>query len=103
MRHLRISIEFWRRAFKSCLPPGSPNTELLHSHSTIRHAECPDSPGRLCSSTPRPLLLSMPCPCRWLILAFLCSIPCAAQAAQPVHYLVDLTAPETHLVQVTMN
>jgi predicted metalloprotease with PDZ domain len=33
----------------------------------------------------------------------LCLIPFAAEAAQPIHYDLDLRAPETHLVQVTLN
>ena len=40
--------------------------------------------------------------CRFLlVLLFL--IPCAAEAAQPIRYVVDLSAPETHLVQVTLD
>ncbi len=35
-----------------------------------------------------------------LILLFL--VPCVARAAQPIHYLVNLSVPGTHLVQVTM-
>ena len=38
-----------------------------------------------------------------LLLLLLWLIPCAAEAAQPIHYLVDLRAAETHLVQVTLN
>ena len=36
-------------------------------------------------------------------LVLLCLIPCAAQGAEPICYRVDLTARESHLVQVTMN
>jgi predicted metalloprotease with PDZ domain len=32
-----------------------------------------------------------------------CLIPCAAGATQPLHYVVDLRAPETHLVHVTLS
>jgi hypothetical protein len=40
----------------------------------------------------------------WQLLFFLLfSMPCAAQASQPIHYVVDLTAPETHLVRVALN
>jgi predicted metalloprotease with PDZ domain len=41
--------------------------------------------------------------CFRLLLVFLFLIPCAAEAAQPVHYVVDLRATETHLVQVTLD
>ncbi len=44
----------------------------------------------------------MPSPCQWLILVLLCLLPCGAQATQPIHYLLDLTAPETHVLQVTL-
>lgn len=40
---------------------------------------------------------------RLLLLILLASIRCAAQASQPIHYVVDLRAPDSHLVQVTMN
>jgi len=43
------------------------------------------------------------CDGRRLLLALLFLIPRAAHAAQPIQYEVDLTAPETHLVQVAMN
>ena len=32
-----------------------------------------------------------------------CLIPCAADAAQPIQYVVDLRAPETHVVHVTLS
>ena len=38
-----------------------------------------------------------------LILVLLCLVPCVAEVAEPIRYQVDLTATETHLVQVTMN
>ena len=37
------------------------------------------------------------------LLTVLFFIPCAARAAQPIHYLVDLTSTNSHLVQVAMN
>ena len=37
------------------------------------------------------------------LLTVLFFIPCAARAAQPIHYLVDLTSTDSHLVQVAMN
>jgi predicted metalloprotease with PDZ domain len=40
---------------------------------------------------------------RLAFLVLLASLPCAAQAPQPIHYVVDLRAPNSHLVQVTMN
>ncbi len=40
---------------------------------------------------------------RGILLFLLCLLPCAAEAAQPIHYDVDLTAPDAHLVHVTMN
>jgi predicted metalloprotease with PDZ domain len=39
----------------------------------------------------------------WPLLALACLIPCAAEAAQPIRYIVDLRAAETHLVRVTLN
>ncbi len=44
----------------------------------------------------------MPSPCQWLILVLLCLLPSGAQATQPIHYLLDLTAPETHMLQVAL-
>ncbi|MFZ0962568.1 MAG: PDZ domain-containing protein [Terriglobia bacterium] len=41
--------------------------------------------------------------CRRLLLVSLFLIPGVAFAAQPIHYLVDLRAPDTHMVQVTLN
>jgi predicted metalloprotease with PDZ domain len=41
-------------------------------------------------------------PFQALLLARLLFAPCAAWASQPVHYLVDLTSTDSHLVQVTM-
>jgi predicted metalloprotease with PDZ domain len=38
-----------------------------------------------------------------LLFVFFCLIPCVADAAQPIHYWVDLSAPETHLVQVAFH
>ncbi len=38
-----------------------------------------------------------------LLFVLLCLLPCAAEAAQPIHYVVDLSAPETHMVQVTLD
>ena len=40
---------------------------------------------------------------RRLLLVLLCLIPCAAEAAQPIRYVVDLRAPERHLIQVKLN
>ena len=37
-----------------------------------------------------------------IIFASLSSIPSAAKGAQPIHYQVDLSAPETHLVRVAV-
>jgi predicted metalloprotease with PDZ domain len=41
--------------------------------------------------------------CLCLLVVLFSLIPCAAEAAQPIHYVVDLRVPETHLVQVTLN
>lgn len=38
----------------------------------------------------------------WLLFGLLGLFPFAAQAAQPIHYAVDLSVPETHLVHVTV-
>ena len=60
-------------------------------------------PGRPVASTLWPLLRPRAADCRWLLFLLSCLIPCPADAAQPIHYLVDLSASETHLVQVTFH
>jgi hypothetical protein len=41
--------------------------------------------------------------CQVLIFGILLFVPSLSQAAQTIHYLVDLSATGSHLVQVTMN
>ena len=38
-----------------------------------------------------------------LLLILLTSLRCMAQDTQPIHYVVDLREPESHLVQIIMD
>ena len=51
----------------------------------------------------RHLMMSIEPHCRQFRLLLLFAIPFVARAAQPVQYVVDLRAPETHRLQVTMD
>ncbi len=86
----------------SRLLPVTPKTNLLDDRSTASYAENSNPHGLPFEFERRPLPRPMGSPCRWLLLVLLGLIPCAAEAAQPIHYWVDLSAPETHLVQVTI-
>jgi predicted metalloprotease with PDZ domain len=75
---------------------------LRHDYPTVRHADSLNAQGRSSTSNrqtlpPRKLIQRF-----WLLLALLLLIPCAAAAAQPIHYVVDLRVPETHMLQITM-
>ncbi len=48
-------------------------------------------------------MMSIELHCRQFRLLLFFALPYAAHAAQPVQYLVDMRAPETHRLQVTMN
>jgi len=77
---------------KSAISPG-PRTQLRHP-SSIRCRFCVPKARRQSSLPPIGCLLLS-------ILPFF--IPCATRGAEPIRYVVNLTAPETHLVQVTMS
>jgi predicted metalloprotease with PDZ domain len=91
------------RAFNSRSLLVTPKTNLRHDHSTVSYADRLTPLGQS-SSVPRWLLArAMGSNCRRLLVVLLFLIPCAATAAQQVYYVVDLRAPETHLVQVMLN
>ena len=81
----------------------TPNTNLRLDHSTDHHGGSLKLQGQSSASIRRPSSRPMVSQCRLLLLALLFMIPGAAEAAQPIHYAVDLRAPETHMVQVTLN
>jgi predicted metalloprotease with PDZ domain len=81
----------------------APNTNLRHKHSTVRNADNLKLRWQCFDSRQWTLLHPQGSHCRRLLLVLLFLIPCGTEAAQPIHYEVDLRAPETHLVQVTMN
>jgi len=78
-------------------------TNLRPDHSTVSHADRLSPQGQSYSVPPWPLARAMDSDCLCLLVVLFSLIPCAAEAAQPIHYVVDLRVPETHLVQVTLN
>ncbi|MDR3678065.1 MAG: hypothetical protein P4N24_21470 [Acidobacteriota bacterium] len=83
--------------------PVTTKTNLCHYASTIHNANRPQPRGQIGSATLRPPPLRMGLHGVRLLIVLFCLIPCAAGAAQPIHYVVDLRAPETHLVHVTLS
>ena len=83
--------------------PVTPKTNLRHEHSTFLHADSLKQRGQSSDSSRWTLPQSKGSHCRRLLLVSLFLIPGVAFAAQPIHYLVDLRAPDTHMVQVTLN
>jgi predicted metalloprotease with PDZ domain len=89
--------------FASRRLPASSKNHLRHDHPRTARADILHPPGPLFAFTPWPLPRLVRPSRHWLLPILLCLIPGAAQAAQPIQYRVDLSAPETHLVQVTLN
>ena len=81
----------------------TPKTNLRYDLSTRNHADSLEPPSSTDSRALRPLSKRRRSHCLGLFLTLLCLGTCPAEAAQPIHYLVDLRATETHLVQVTLN
>ena len=83
--------------------PVTPKTDLRHDHLSVYPAESLKLQGECFASGRWFSLLHYGPHLRRLLLAFICFIPCAVGAALPIHYLVDLRATETHLIQVTLD
>jgi predicted metalloprotease with PDZ domain len=76
---------------------------LCHINSTDHNAYRPQPRGQIGSATLRPLSRRTGLHGARLLFILFCLIPCAAGAAQPIQYVVDLRAPETHMVHVTLS
>ncbi|MGO8787946.1 MAG: M61 family metallopeptidase [Terriglobia bacterium] len=103
---MRAEIETWyvqSRTPPSRLRPLTPKTNLRSDYSTFRNAKSLKPPGQSANSIAWTLLSHQGSHFLRLLLLLPWLIPCAAEAAQPIHCLVDLRAPETHLVQVTLD
>jgi predicted metalloprotease with PDZ domain len=83
--------------------PVAPKTNLRHNPSTLRHADNLKLRVQSFICSRWTLLRARGSYCGRLPLVLLFFIPSAAIPAPPVRYLVDLRAPDTHMVQVTMN
>lgn len=83
--------------------PLTPKTKLRDDPTTIHHADNLKLRVKPTDSRRGTLLPPEGSYCRALLLVLLLLIPGVALAAQPIHYGVDLRAPDTHMVQVTLN
>ena len=81
--------------------PVTPITKLRHDHSTVLSAgSLNQGPAHASARVPlRQHTIAYSC---LVIFASLVLIPCAAEAAQPIQYGVDMSAPETHLLRVAV-
>jgi len=76
---------------------------LHYDHSFVRQTDKLIPSGQPGSIPFRPSSGTAPSHRRRLPLILLFFLPFEAQAARPLHYLVDLTEPETHLVRVALD